>query len=270
MRRRTFSARLIFPPSFLKLDIKGALKLSLLPAMISIMFTDLFDSISTFVGVSHAAGLTDAQGNPRNLRQGLIVDSLATLGAGLAGTSSGTAFIESVAGIQMGGRSGMTSVFTALCFLPCFFIAPLAASVPPYATAPVLILVGLFMFRSIRELPMDHLEDALPAFPDDRSDPADIFHHAWNPMGDALAYSRCTSSPDAPAEVKPVMYVLARRRGGIIATRIRFMGKDLGPSVGSFCLFCVRSHLVLSQSGFDSTLVSSVSERDHQAGLSRP
>src|SRR6185503_4569115 len=103
-----------FKTVFLKLDILGALKLSLLPAIIAILFTDLFDSISAFIGVSHAANLLDEEGNPKNLRQGLIVDSFATLGAGLAGTSSGTAYIESIAGINLGGRTGLTSVFTAL------------------------------------------------------------------------------------------------------------------------------------------------------------
>ena len=153
-----------FHTVFLKLDILGALKLSLLPAIIAIHFTDLFDSISTFMGVSHAAGLLDEEGNPRNLRQGLIVDSVATFGAGLAGTSSGTAYIESIAGINVGGRTGLTSVFTALCFLPCFFLAPLAGMVPPYATAPVLVLVGAAMFKSVAEINFTKIEEGLPAF----------------------------------------------------------------------------------------------------------
>jgi len=149
---------------FLKLDILGALKLSLLPAIVGILFTDLFDSISTFIGVAHAANLLDENGNPRNLRQGLVVDSFATFGAGLAGTSSGTAYIESIAGIDSGGRTGMTSVFTALCFLPCFFLAPLAGMVPVYATAPVLILVGAAMFKSVHEIEFAKIEEGLPAF----------------------------------------------------------------------------------------------------------
>jgi adenine/guanine/hypoxanthine permease len=153
-----------FRTVFLKLDILGALKLSLLPAIIAILFTDLFDSISTFIGVAHAAELLDEEGNPRNLRQGLIVDSFATFGAGLAGTSSGTAYIESIAGINMGGRTGLTSVFTALCFLPCFFLAPLAGMVPPYATAPVLILVGASMFQSVAQIRFAKIEEGLPAF----------------------------------------------------------------------------------------------------------
>src|SRR4026209_2930800 len=153
-----------FQTVFLKLDMLGALKLSLAPAIIAILFTDLFDSISTFIGVAHAADLLDEKGHPRNLKQGLIVDSFATLGAGLAGTSSGTAYIESVAGINMGGRTGLTSVFTALCFLPCFFLAPLAGMVPAYATASVLILVGASMFRSVSQVSFSKIEEGLPAF----------------------------------------------------------------------------------------------------------
>jgi len=153
-----------FKSVFFKLDILGAFKLALLPSIISILFTDLFDSISTFIGVAHAADLLDEHGHPRNLRQGLIVDSLATMGAGVAGTSSGTAYIESIAGISMGGRTGLTSVFTALCFLPCFFIAPVAGMVPPYATAAVLILVGAAMFKSVGKINFSKMEEGVPAF----------------------------------------------------------------------------------------------------------
>jgi AGZA family xanthine/uracil permease-like MFS transporter len=153
-----------FHSVFLQLDPIGALKLSLLPSILAILFTDLFDSLSTFIGVANASQLTDADGRPINLRRGLIVDALATLGAGLAGTSSGTAFVESVSGIRMGGRSGRASVITALCFLPCFFIAPLAAAVPEYATAAVLILVGLAMFQTVGTLDFSSLEDTVPAF----------------------------------------------------------------------------------------------------------
>jgi len=153
-----------FRSVFLKLDVLGALKLSLLPSIIAILFTDLFDSISTFIGVAHAGDLLDKDGHPRNLREGLIVDSIATLGAGLAGSSSGTAYIESVAGIRMGGRTGLTAVFTAVCFLPCFFIAPLAAVVPPYATAAVLILVGGAMFTSVGQIDFGKIEEGIPAF----------------------------------------------------------------------------------------------------------
>jgi AGZA family xanthine/uracil permease-like MFS transporter len=153
-----------FSSVFFKLDIWGALKLSLLPAMITVMMTDLFDSLSTFIGVAQAANLLDDKGEPKNLRQGLLVDAVATLGAGLFGSSSGTAFVESIAGIRMGGRTGLTAVVTACCFLPCLFIGPIAAAVPPYATASVLILVGVSMFQAVARIPFDELEVAVPAF----------------------------------------------------------------------------------------------------------
>jgi AGZA family xanthine/uracil permease-like MFS transporter len=160
----TWLSRPDFESVFLELDIFGALKLSLLPAILGILFTDLFDSISTFMGVSMSAGLLDESGNPKNLKQGLIVDSFATLGAGLLGTSSGTAYIESAAGINAGARTGLASVVTAFCFLPCFFVAPLAGAVPVYATAPVLILVGAMMFKSVAAIDFTRFEDVLPSF----------------------------------------------------------------------------------------------------------
>jgi AGZA family xanthine/uracil permease-like MFS transporter len=153
-----------FSSVFLQLDVLGALQLALLPAIVAILFTDLFDSLSTFIGVASAAGLTDEKGEPINLRRGLIVDAWATLGAGLAGSSSGTAFVESIAGIRMGGRTGRASVVTAICFVPCFFIGPLVSAVPSYATAAVLVLVGLAMFQPVSKLTFERIEDVLPAF----------------------------------------------------------------------------------------------------------
>jgi len=153
-----------FSSVFLELDVVGALQLALVPAIITVMMTDLFDSLSTFIGVAHAANLVDDKGEPKNLRQGLIVDAFATLGAGLFGTSSGTAYVESIAGIRMGGRTGLTAVVTAFCFLPCLFIAPLASAIPNYATSAVLILVGVAMFQSVTRVEFDRLEIAVPAF----------------------------------------------------------------------------------------------------------
>lgn len=153
-----------FESVFFKLDIWGAMKWSLLPSIISLLFTDLFDSLSTFIGISHAAGLVDSKGQPLRLREGLLVDAFATFGAGLAGTSSGTAYIESSAGVEIGGRTGWTSVFTALCFLPCFFLAPLAGMVPSFATAPVLIVVGALMFRSVSDISFEKLEELVPTY----------------------------------------------------------------------------------------------------------
>lgn len=153
-----------FSSVFFKLDVVGALQLALIPAIVTVMMTDLFDSLSTFIGVAQATQMLDPDGRPRNLRQGLIVDAVATFSAGLFGTSSGTAYVESIAGIRMGGRRGLAAVVTALCFLPCLFIAPLAAAVPPYATAAVLIMVGVAMFQTVAQIDFDRLEVAVPAF----------------------------------------------------------------------------------------------------------
>ena len=211
-----------FGTVFFKLDIFGALKLSLLPSIIAILFTDLFDSISTFIGVAHAGDLLEEDGHPRNLRQGLIVDSLATMGAGLAGTSSGTAYIESIAGIRMGGRTGRTSVVTALCFLPCLFIAPLAGMVPPFATAAVLILVGAAMFQSVNQINFSKIEEALPAFltliliPLTFSITQGILWGFISHVGLYLMVGR-------RREIHPVMYVLALVSIGLmVLERVKF------------------------------------------------
>ena len=153
-----------FTSVLLELDVFGALQLSLVPSIVAIAMTDLFDSVSSFIGISQASGLVDERGQPLRLRQGLIVDAFATLGAGLAGTSPGTAYVESIAGIRMGGRTGLTAVFTALCFVPCLFIAPLAGAVPPYATSAVLIVVGVSMFQAVTRVSWERLEEALPAY----------------------------------------------------------------------------------------------------------
>jgi adenine/guanine/hypoxanthine permease len=153
-----------FSSVFFKLDPMGALRLSLLPAIITVMMTDLFDSLSTFIGVAEASDMLDERGRPRNLRRGLVVDSLATLGAGLFGSSPGTAYVESVAGIRAGGRTGRTAIVTALCFVPCLFVAPIAAAVPNYATAAVLIVIGASMFQTITRVDFSQLEIAIPSF----------------------------------------------------------------------------------------------------------
>ena len=222
--------QLVSPPDFqtvfLKLDILGALKLSLLPAIIAILFTDLFDSISTFIGVSHASGLLDENGNPRNLRQGLIVDSFATFGAGLAGTSSGTAYIESIAGIEAGGRTGLTAVFTALCFLPCFFLAPLAGMVPPYATAPVLVLVGWAMFKTVAGINFSKIEEGLPAFLTIILIPL-TFSITQGILWGFIAHVGLYLIVGRRKEIHPVMYVLALVAVGLLLLEHTALWKGL-------------------------------------------
>jgi adenine/guanine/hypoxanthine permease len=161
-------AQLLSMPDFQsvmgQMDIFGALDFAYIPAIVAIFFTDMFDSIATFVGVSKATNLVDEEQQPLRLREGLIVDSLATMFAGVFGTSSGTTYIESAAGIEAGGRSGKTAMVVALLFVPCLFIAPLAAMVPSHATAPVLIIVGAMMFKSVLDMVSQRWEDLIPGF----------------------------------------------------------------------------------------------------------
>jgi AGZA family xanthine/uracil permease-like MFS transporter len=205
-----------FSSTFLELDAAGALRVALLPAIVTVLLTDLFDSLSTFIGVASAAGLTEPDGKPLNLRRGLIVDAFATFGAGLAGSSPGTAYVESIAGIRMGACTGRASVVTALCFLPCLFIAPLAAAVPAYATASVLVLVGLAMFQTVTAIDFSSIEDGLPAFVTIVLIPLTLSISQgilWGFLLHALLYSVVGRA----REVRPMLWGLAAIAAGLIA-----------------------------------------------------
>lgn len=153
-----------FESTFFKLDIMGGLKWAFIPSIITLIITDLFDSVSSFIGVSTAANLLDEKGEPRNLKQALFVDAVATFCSSLFGTSAATTFIESSAGTEIGGRTGLTAIITSLCFLPFLFLAPILSIIPQYATAPVLIIVGALMFRNVSQLNFDKLEEVIPLF----------------------------------------------------------------------------------------------------------
>jgi len=148
---------------FLKLELIESLKLSLVPVIFAMLFTDMFDSISTFIGVAEAADLVDENGEPRNIKQSLIVDSFATLTAGLFGSSAGTSYIESATGVEEGGRTGLTAIVAGLLFLPFMFLSPILSMIPAIATAPALILVGVFMMKPVLKINWDKYDDAIPA-----------------------------------------------------------------------------------------------------------
>jgi len=147
-----------------KLDLWDSLSLSVLPVIFAFVFTDLFDSLSTLVGLCEAANLVDENGDPRNIKRALITDAMATTIAGVAGCSPGTAYIESAIGIEEGGRTGLTAVVAALLFLPFLFLAPLLSMIPPIATAPALVLVGSFMLRPVTKINWQMIDEAIPAF----------------------------------------------------------------------------------------------------------
>ncbi len=149
---------------FFQLDILGALKFSLIGPIFALLFTDMFDSISTFLGIATTANLVDKEGQPLNAHKALLVDAVSTTISGLFGTSSGTTYIESAAGIEEGGRTGLTAIVTGLLFLPFMFFSPILSFVPALATAPILVIVGLFMMGGIMKLDWKNYEESLPAF----------------------------------------------------------------------------------------------------------
>jgi AGZA family xanthine/uracil permease-like MFS transporter len=124
----------------------------------------MFDSLSTFVGVAEAANLITPDGEPRNVKESLIVDAFATAIAGILGSSAGTAYIESATGIEEGGRTGLTAVVSGLLFLPFIFISPLLSVVPEIATSPALVIVGIFMMKPVLKINWSNFDDAVPAF----------------------------------------------------------------------------------------------------------
>ncbi len=151
-------------PVAFRLDILGALQWSLFGSIFTLMFMDMFDGIGTLVACCHEAGRVDEQGRIQDLGRLLVLDASASMIGALFGTSSVTAYIESAAGIEQGGRTGLTALVTALCFVLALLFVPVVGIVPEYATAPALVMVGLFMMREIKRINFDDMEEALPAF----------------------------------------------------------------------------------------------------------
>jgi len=151
-------------PIFLKLDILGALKWSFIGAIFTLMFTDMFDSVGTIVACSYEAKLVGKDGKIDKLGLMLGLDAAATMTGALFGTSTTTSYIESAAGIEAGGRTGLTSVVNGILFFIAILFLPIFTRVPDYATAPALIVVGMFMIRRIVDIDFTDIELAFPAF----------------------------------------------------------------------------------------------------------
>jgi adenine/guanine/hypoxanthine permease len=151
-----------------QLDLAGVFSgqygIGLLEILFVFLFVDLFDNIGTLVGVTRRAGLIGEDGRIPRLNRILFTDSVATMAGALAGTSTVTSYVESAAGVQAGGRTGITAIVTGLLFLLMIFVAPYAQLVPLAATAPALILVGGLMMAPLVDIAWDDAEVAVPAF----------------------------------------------------------------------------------------------------------
>ncbi|MBB4092112.1 NCS2 family permease [Ochrobactrum pecoris] len=157
-----FSAPPSLAPTFLQLDVMGALHTGILHVILVFVLVEVFDATGTLIGVAKRGGLIEP-GKPNRLGRALFADSTAILGGSLLGTSSTTAYVESASGVQAGGRTGLTALVVALLFLAALFISPLAGSVPAYATAPALIYVACLMMRELTEIEWHDVTEAAPA-----------------------------------------------------------------------------------------------------------
>ncbi|MFT7288705.1 MAG: AGZA family xanthine/uracil permease-like MFS transporter [Halieaceae bacterium] len=153
------------PPmtTLLELDIAGAFDLSMVTVILTLLLVDVFDTAGTLVGVANRAGMLDENGHLPRLRRALLSDSSATAVGAVLGTSSTTSFIESAAGVEAGGRTGLTAVTTAALFLLCLFIAPLAQSIPSFATGAALLFVATIMARALEDLEWNDVSESAPA-----------------------------------------------------------------------------------------------------------
>jgi adenine/guanine/hypoxanthine permease len=149
-------------PTFGKLDIMGALSVGILNVVLVFFLVELFDATGTLMGVANRAGLLK-NGKMERLNKALLADSVAIAAGSVMGTSSTTAYIESAAGVQAGGRTGLTAVTVAALFLACLFISPLAAVVPAYATAPALLYVACLMLRELVDIDWNDSTESIPA-----------------------------------------------------------------------------------------------------------
>jgi len=162
-----FSAPASPAPVFLKLTFhfltSGPAFFAALPLILTLLLVDMFDNLGTLIAVTKRAGLVDAQGRLPNAGRALLADSIATILSALTGTSTVVSYIESASGVAAGGRTGLTSLTTAALMLLALFLTPLILIVPPAATAPALVIVGVFMLQSVVEIPMDDFQAAAPA-----------------------------------------------------------------------------------------------------------
>ncbi|POF90770.1 NCS2 family permease [Pseudomonas putida] len=149
-------------PTFLQLDIAGALDVGLVSVIFAFLFVDLFDNSGTLIGVAKRAGLMSKDGHMPKMGRALIADSTAAMAGSLLGTSTTTSYIESAAGVSAGGRTGLTAIVVAVLFLLALFFAPLAGSVPAFATAPALLFVAVLMASGLAEINWDDVTEAAP------------------------------------------------------------------------------------------------------------
>ncbi len=151
-------------PIFCKFEWNQIFTKEMFVIVFTFLFVDLFDTIGTIIGVTARAGMIKEDGTIPRLKEAFMVDAIATTGGALMGTSTVTTFVESAAGVNEGGRSGLTAFVAGICFALSLFLAPFFLAIPASATAPVLVMVGLMMTASVTKIDFNNYVDAIPAF----------------------------------------------------------------------------------------------------------
>ena len=191
-------------------DMSGVGIFNFIVVICSFLFVDLFDTLGTLIGVSTKADMLDKDGKLPRIRPALLADAIATTGGAILGTSTTTTFVESSSGVAAGGRTGLTSMTTALLFLVSMFFAPVFTAIPSFATAPALIIVGFLMFSNIVNLKLDGKDytTAIPAYICIIAMPLFYSIAEGISMG-AISYVVINLICGKRKEISPVMYVLA-------------------------------------------------------------
>lgn len=162
-----FSNGLTIPniePIFFKLQFNNILNFKFIVVVFAFLFVDMFDTIGTLIGVSTKAGMVDKNGQLKRIRGALLSDAVATTAGACLGTSTVTTFVESASGVADGGRTGLTSVTTAILFALSLFLSPIFLAIPAFATAPALIAVGFYMFSNVVNINFDDIGEAIPCY----------------------------------------------------------------------------------------------------------
>ena len=151
-------------PVFCKMNFSGILSLNFIVVIFSFLFVDLFDTIGTLIGVSSKAGMLDENGKLPRIKGALLADAVATTAGAALGTSTTTTFVESASGVSEGGRTGLTSVTTAVLFGLSLLLSPIFLAIPSFATAPALIIVGFYMLTNVVNIDFSDYSEAIPCF----------------------------------------------------------------------------------------------------------
>ena len=149
---------------FCKLDFSGIFSLNFIVILFAFLFVDLFDTIGTLIGVSAKADMLDENGKLPRIKGALMADAVATTVGAVIGTSTTTTFVESASGVSEGGRTGLTSVTTAILFGLSLFLSPIFLAIPSFATAPALVIVGLYMLTNVTNIDFNDMSEAIPCY----------------------------------------------------------------------------------------------------------